>query len=102
MAETETVTVLRGVGRDAFGDPVAGATTETDVAGVLFAPGPSTEANFGQNRVDADATLYGPPGMDIVATDRVRARGKVYSVIGDPQDWGVEGVITALRRITGA
>lgn len=102
MAETETVTVLRGTGRDSFGDPVAGATTEHAVTGVLFAPGPSTEVSFGQNRVDADATLYGPPGMDIVATDRVRVRGKVYSVIGDPQDWGVDGVITALRSMTGA
>lgn len=102
MAGNETVTVVRTPGRDAFGDPLPGSATEFDVAGCLFAPGPSRELGFAANQVDSDGTVYAPPGTDVLATDKVRVRERLYSVVGDPQDWGNDaGVVIVLRRVTG-
>lgn len=99
--DTETVTVVRPPGKDAFGDRLPGAATEFEVQGCLFAPGPSKEAAFAANTVDTDGTIYGPPGMDIVATDQVRVRGDLYTVEGKPQAWGTSGVVVAVRLVTG-
>jgi hypothetical protein len=99
---TETVTVIRPAGRDNFGDPLPGDPLEFEVGGCLFAPGPSRELNAAANTVDTDATIYGPPGMNVLATDQVRAHGHLYTVVGDPQDWGSgAGTVVVLRRTTG-
>lgn len=100
-SDSETVTVIRPPGRDKFGDQAAGTPTEFDVAGCLFAPGPSREMGFASNQVLTDATVYGPAGMDVRPTDRVRARGDVYTVVGFPQVWGSIGTVVVLRRFTG-
>lgn len=98
----ETITVIRPPGRDPFGDLLPGGTVEFDVGGCLFAPGPSRELGFAANQVDSDGTVYAPPGTEVQATDRVRLRGRTYSVVGDPQDWGSSaGVVIVLRRVTG-
>lgn len=102
MADSETVTVIRPPGRDPFGDPLPGTAVEFDVPGCLIAPGGSRETGFGENRVDADATIYGPAGMDVLATDRVRIRGRVYAVVGEPQNWGSDGTAVAVRHSSGA
>jgi hypothetical protein len=99
--DTETVTVVRPTGRDAFGDPLPGTPAEHDIPGCLFAPGPSTENNTAAQQVDTDATVYAPPGADVLATDRVRARGNLFDVVGDPQVWGRAGVVIVLRKVTG-
>lgn len=99
--DTETVTVVRPTGRDRFGDPKPGTATEFDVPGCLFAPGPSTEYALAANQVDTDATIYAPPGTAVLATDRIRARGDLYSVVGMPQVWGSFGVVIVLRLVTG-
>lgn len=101
MAGSETVTVIRPPGRDRFGDQAAGAVVEFDVPGCLFAPGPSREMGFATNQVLTDGTVYGPPGMDVLATDRMRVRGDEYSVIGKPQVWGSSGTVVVLRLFTG-
>ncbi len=99
MAGSEIVTVIREPGPDAFGDPGAGAAATFDIPGCLFAPGPSRELGIGTNQVDTDATVYAPPGVDVLPTDKIRARGVVYTVVGDPQDWGsAAGVVIPLRR----
>ncbi len=98
--ERETVTVIRPPALDAFGDPAAGDDAEFDVSGCLFAPGSSNEMGVGTQQVDTDATVYGPPGMDVRPTDRIRIRGDVYSVVGDPQDWGSAGIVVGLRKFT--
>lgn len=97
----ETVTVIRPPGKDRFGDRAAGEDVEHDEQGCQFAPGPSKEAGFAANTVDTDATIYGPAGMDILATDLVRVRGDIYSVVGKPELWGGEGVVVAVRLVTG-
>ncbi len=99
--DTETVTVIRPPARDRFGDRMPGADTEFDVPGCLFAPGPSREPGFATNQVDTDGTVYAPPGADFLATDKVRVRGDVYTVVGKPQVWGTTGVVVALRQVTG-
>lgn len=98
---TETVTVIRPPGKNQFGDRLPGEDAEHDEEGCQFAPGPSKEAGLGANTVDTDATIYGPPGMDILATDRVRIRGEIYAVVGTPQVWGGEGVVVAVKKVTG-
>jgi hypothetical protein len=99
--DAETVVVLRPPGKDRFGDPAAGDTAQFDLPGCLFAPGPSIERNTAANQVDSDATVYAPAGSDVRAADRLRVRGVVYDVIGNPQDWGRAGVVIALRLVTG-
>lgn len=97
---SETVTVIRSAGRTRVGDPIPGGTT-FDVAGCLFAPGPSQEPAVAAQQVDTDATVYAPPGTAVLPTDRIRARGVEYAVVGDPQDWAGYGVVIVLRRVTG-
>jgi hypothetical protein len=99
--DTETVTVIRPPGRNPYGDPLPGSAVESDLPGCLFAPGPSREVAAGANQVDTDGTVYAPPAADVLATDRIRVRGEVYSVVGHPQDWGSSGVVIVLRRVTG-
>lgn len=98
--DIETVVRIRPPGRDPYGDPLPRWTTEVEIPGCRLAPGPSRELGLGTNQVDSDATLYGPPGIDVEPTDRLRVRGQVYSVVGDPQDWGSAGVVVVLRKFT--
>lgn len=98
--DTETVTVIRPAGRDAFGDET-GDPAEFTVPGCLFAPGPSQEPAFLALQVITDGTVYAPPGTEVVPTDRINVRGDLYTVVGHPQVWGSFGVVIALRRYTG-
>lgn len=99
--DTETVTVIRPTGKDRFGDPLPGSPVEFDVGGCLFAPGNTQELSNGSNIVIADAAIYGPSGMDVRATDKLRIRGLLYETIGQPQFWGSAGTVVQLRRTTG-
>lgn len=100
--DTETVTILRPPGKDAYGDTVTGDTTEFDIDGCLFAPGPSKEQGFAANTVDTNGTIYAPAGIPaVLPTDRVRIRGELYSVAGKPQVWGSAGVVIVVRLVTG-
>lgn len=101
MADIESITVVRPPARGRFGDPVVGSTTEFEVSGCQFAPGPSAEGPVAANTVEAEATVYAPPNVDILATDKVRARGELWVVYGAPQFWGSFGTVIPLRRATG-
>jgi hypothetical protein len=83
---------------DPFGDPLPGSPSELTIRGCRFAPGPSRELGVGISQVDTDATVYAPAGVDVLATDLIRARGQLYTVVGQPQDWGSAGVVVVLRR----
>lgn len=98
--DTETVTVIRPAGRDQFGNET-GAAVEFDLDGVLFAPGPSREGGFASEQIRTDASIYAPPGADVRSTDRIRARGQVYAVVGQPQVWARFGVVVDLRSTVG-
>lgn len=98
--DTLTVTVIRPAGRTQFGDD-SGTATTFDIEGCLFAPGPSREPGFASLQVTTDGTIYGPPAMDVLPTDRMLVRGKLYSVVGEVEDWGSAGSVVVLQRHTG-
>jgi hypothetical protein len=101
VADIESIVVVREPPRGRFGDPATGSTVEITVPGCQFAPGNSTEAVLAANTVEAQATVYAPPNVDVRATDKVRARGEMWVVFGAPQFWGSFGTVIPLRRATG-
>lgn len=86
----ETVTRIRRqkTGEDRDNEPIY-SDTETAVSGAGVAWGPSEEPLLiAGNPVTVDATLYfWESSPDIKREDRIRVRGKVYEVAGDPADW---------------
>lgn len=113
FAHGETVYVLAYLGddvEDAHGNLVDAWAAQPGVAipGCAFDPGSSdepTEAN--RNAVTASPRLFCEPGSVISAKDRIKVRGLVYEVIGDPADWRHPmvawnpGIEVNLRRVTG-
>lgn len=100
IAGNESVVVIRPAGRDRFGDET-GPPAESELLGCLFAPGPSREAGLSSEQVQTDGTIYAPPDTVVYATDRLRVRGQVYSVVGQPQVWAGFGVVIVLRSYVG-
>ena len=84
----ETVTLLRSevTGRDGYGNDVR-TDTELEVAGCPVWPRGSTEDTQGRDTVITGLTVVMPPGVEVLATDRVRVRGVVYAVDGEPGVW---------------
>lgn len=109
----ETVTRLRPLGLDQFGDPLPGTITELDIPGCAVWPrdgnaaGGNENTDF-RNTVISGLMILAPPGSDIEPTDRFRVRGLVYEVDGEPGVWGPSpltgteaGVQVALKRVEG-
>lgn len=112
----ETVTRLRegpSPGRDPLGSPLPGTVVETEIHGCVVTPreaAPTVGGEMQQARdtVVVGLTVYAPPGTDIRTTDRIRIRGELYEVTGQPGDWGhspftgTRGVVqVAADRVTG-
>ncbi len=105
----EDVTVVREPKKDTFGNRPAGEVGRFVVQGWDFAPGPTREPVSGAGIVESDGTLYGPPVTVIAAavpqgikpTDKIEVRGDPYQVIGRVQDWGADGTVILLKRVTG-
>jgi len=98
---TEPIVIVHPPGRDAFGDPVPGETTETTVEDCLFAPGASRELEVNANQVAADGTVFAPPDTPVTPADRVRIRGVLYEVAGAPRLWLDALVEIPVRLVTG-
>jgi len=108
---SETVTRIRKgaqTGTDGFNQPIYGPDVETDIDGALFAPGGSSEPiEAGRAPVITEPTLYFPDARpDIAEDDRVRVRGVIYHVDGNPADWhwGDDldgGLVVTLRKVGG-
>lgn len=101
-----TATIVRPVGYDQHGDPLPGDPTETTVTGSSMQPAGSAEDTDGRDTVNSRWTWFAPPGTDLRATDRVRWRGHMYEVDGDPQPWDDDRgrphhLEVQLRRVTG-
>lgn len=92
----ETIVVLRSgpsPGRDPRGQPLPGPVTEHSVAGCVVTPRQALpnaggEEQQGRDSVIGGWTVYAPPGTDMRTTDRVRIRGEVCEITGEPGDWG--------------
>jgi hypothetical protein len=105
----ETVTILRPgpPTQDEYGNDVPGPPTEIPVPGCGVAPQQSSELTQARDTVTAGLTLYAPWGTDLRPTDKVRVRGIVYDVTGEPGGFrspftGSTGpVVATLERVTG-
>ena len=94
----EEVTILApGTGTDDYGNDVEdwSAPTETTVTTIApLEPRPQGETfQNDRNAVVSGWTLYLPAGTVVSPQNRVRVRGKVYPVQGEPADWGEAGVV---------
>lgn len=58
------------------------------VGGCDVQPGASQELLDHANAALIRWTVQAPPGVDVVFTDRVRYRGVVYAIEGEPAHWG--------------
>lgn len=88
-------------GTDRYGLPVY-ETTETDLPRAMFAPRNVVPAvEVGRQPTIVEPTLYWPDlWPDVVASDRLRVRGRVYEVNADTADWkghGVGGLVVVLK-----
>lgn len=100
-ADIITITVIRSPGRDRFGDPKPGPDIRFDIPGCRYAPGATNEFLDGANQLNVHGQIYAPPDVDVVHTDQIVVRGKVYEVAGDVEIWGSFGTVIPLRRVTG-
>lgn len=58
------------------------------IEGVAIAPSSSQETLTEDRRTVTTAmSLYGPPGMDVLPKDRIRARSGLWEVQGEVADW---------------
>lgn len=89
FAHGESVTILRASSQmDRNGNPVPGPDAEITVAGCAVGPRFSTEpVEAGRQQVVSGLTVYMPPGTDVRASDRLRVRGVVRRVEGEPFDF---------------
>ena len=110
MLPGETVQVLSaGASTDPYsGEPVAdwSSPTEAPVEGVLCEPRPSGEpVQDARNAVTSGWTLYMPAGAVVTPQNRVRVRGVVYDVLGEPADWRLgpwrPGLVVQCERTAG-
>jgi hypothetical protein len=111
----ETITILRPgtPTRDAYGNDVPGAPTETVVPGCGLSPTSVGGGNQGaeilqaRDTVITGLTLYAPTGTDLRATDRVLVDGALYDVDGPPGSFaspftGSTGpVVAVLQQVEG-
>lgn len=81
------------------GDPSESwdALTERAVTTIApLEPRPSLEpVQEARNAMVSGWTLYLPAGDPITSANRVKVRGRVYPVQGEPADWGVGVVVQA-------
>jgi hypothetical protein len=106
--QTETVTRLRAVTTvDPYSNQPAPDWTQTptelDITTLAPAePRPSGEPlQDARNQVTSGWTLYLPEGSDVTSVDRMRVRGVVFDVLGDPAAWLGAGLVVQLERSEG-
>lgn len=107
MFATEAVVVLTA---GTTTDPYSGESAEdwdnpTERTVTTLAPAeprPSQEPiQNARNSVTSGWTLYLPDGDPIGPRNRVRVRGEVYPVQGEPSDWFGGGVVVQAYRTDG-
>jgi hypothetical protein len=90
-------------GVDRYGEPIFG-DQESALPPARFDPGGISEpVEPGRAPVVTEPTLYWRNAWpDVPADARVRVRGTVYEVIGDPADWrgdSLGGLVVQLRSV---
>lgn len=80
----ETITILRAKPRDRFGD--GGFDVHHTIDNVIIKWGGSEDLQDMREGSETLATLYCPPGSDVLASDRIQAPdGDDYFVNGKPE-----------------
>jgi hypothetical protein len=103
----ETVTRLRaGSAVDPYSNEAAedwSNPTEVNLTTLAPAePRPSDEpVQNARNAVTEGWTLYLSEGSDVTARDRLRVRGVVYDVLGEPASWMGAGLVVQCGRVEG-
>ena len=105
----EPATVLRPgpSTTDDYGNDVPGPDTETTYTGCAVWPRVSSEDVQARDQVIYGLYVLFPAGADVLATDRVRVRGQVYQVDGEPGVFHspltgtLIGPQVSLTRVTG-
>lgn len=103
----ETVTRLRaGTAVDPYSAEASedwGSATEEDITTLAPAePRPSNEpVQDARNAITSGFTLYLPLDADVTARDRMRVRGVVYDVLGEPAVWARAGMVIQVGRTEG-
>lgn len=92
FAHGETVDILRSLpgGTDPYGDPIEGTETEIPVPGCAVWTGATANTEQllpGREPVTADRAVSFPSGTVVYRTDRLRIRGQVYEIEGDPFEY---------------
>lgn len=82
------------------------AETATRISSVALVPRFASEESGNTNTTITGYTLYCPPATDLKATDRVRARGQVWEIDGDPAAFITrkgkkKAVVAELVKVTG-
>lgn len=88
----EVVRVGDGATVDEYGNELE--STFAERVDVLVEPLASLEDLRGGDRQTARLRLYVDPGADITGHDRVRLRGRLWHVVGEPMDWPNGSVVT--------
>lgn len=112
----ETVYVLQRTqtGADRYGTPVYDwPEPGVELRGCGVAPleiggqDAAEPPDVARNAVVRQFTVYAPAGAPITAADRLKVRGEVYEVIGEPSDWRSPysrrrpGLVAKVRRVEG-
>ena len=106
--QTETVARLRGTPIiDPYSSEETGTdwTTPDELPIETLAPAeprPSSEpVQDARNAITSGYTLYLPEDADVTGRDRMRVRGTVYDVLGDPAGWLGAGIVVQVGRTEG-
>ena len=107
----ETIQVLSAsTTTDRYSNTVENWATpsEVEVDGVGVEPRPSSEDHRdARNAVTSGFTLYVPAGTAVTAKNRIRVRGDVYEVDGEPAEWRnpftgwQPGLVVQTKRMEG-
>lgn len=88
------------------GDPLPVDPDEVTVTGCYMQQAATSEATDGRDTVVTTWDLFLPPGVTVTALHRVRWRGELYDVDGDPTPWddgqgSAHHIEVRLRHVTG-
>jgi hypothetical protein len=101
-----TVDLIAPRPKGLHGDPLPTDPDEVQVSGCYMQQASTVENTDGRNTVVSVWDLFLPPGVTVTALHRVRWRGDLYEVDGDPTPWDdgqsvAHHVEVRLRRVTG-
>lgn len=106
MLGGHTVTLVDPPERGRHGDPLPGDPAEVQVPGCYVQQSGSTEDTAARDTRVTGLDLFLPPGVQVTARHRVRWRGALYDVDGEPDrvddvSGAEHHVEVRLRRVTG-